>query len=106
MKPSDFFIGLRQLLGVLIPGAIWMVDVFLGILNRNPAVVLSQYSTFEIILVVGIIYLIGHGMRRTSFSFGIRVSGYILRKWPVKHDDYRGLHPDKATNALFEHVKT
>jgi hypothetical protein len=105
MKPGDFFIGLRQLLGVLIPGAIWMGDFFLGILDQDPITALSHLGIFEVIVVVGIIYLIGHGMRRTSFSFGIWISEGILKIWPVKRGDRRGLHEDKASEKLLNHNK-
>lgn len=79
MKPGDFFIGVRQFLGIVIPGFIWIIAASLGVGKYDPIENLDQHSWREIVAVLFCAYLLGLALRGLSLRFGVVVGKWLYR---------------------------
>jgi hypothetical protein len=71
MKASDFSVSVRQLVAVLIPGAIWLCSFYLIALNQNLLDRESDPNAFETVMLILAIFLVGYSARRVAFTFGV-----------------------------------
>ena len=102
MKAGDFFISLRQLFGVIIPGAIWACVFCLIVLNENPLTYNRNPNGFEVAIVIFGFYLIGYSARHLAFTVGGMsgdlcnwIEGLVpewMRKWAMRS---RSLNADE-----------
>jgi hypothetical protein len=82
MKASDLSVSLRQLLGIFIPGAIWLYSFYLIALNQNLFYRHSDPDAFETVILILAILLVGYSTRRVAFTFGVVCGG--LCNWIEK----------------------
>jgi hypothetical protein len=79
MAPKDFFIGVRQLLGVLLPGAIWLLSLVLILAKPQSVTLRRETNLAEIAVYLFGSYLFGYAIRRLTFAGGLRLGGWLLR---------------------------
>jgi hypothetical protein len=74
VTPSNFFISVQHLFGVMLPGIIWITSSAILMSNQDPLPMLHVASVPEIALLLIAAYVMGYVMRGWAFSLGCRAS--------------------------------
>lgn len=86
MKPTDFFIGSRQLFGYIAPGAIWVCGWFMFFARENPVDYFGGDSwLIRFIFFVGLSYVVGYVLQTLLFwPYLVWDERGSLWPWPAK----------------------
>jgi hypothetical protein len=81
MKLADFFLGIRQLFGILIPGVIWLICIVLGVSRQDPVQAMNALTMRELIAALAFGFIIGITVRRISFRIGVATGRLFHLGW-------------------------
>lgn len=106
MKPGDFFLGLRHLLGVLLPGSIWLLALSLPTAERLPLDVFASFNAQQVAIVLAAAFLLGYAFRGPGFIVGLKLGDWLTTRYPrlTTFGKSSELQPTEETRELLRWV--
>jgi hypothetical protein len=85
MKPSDLFVGSRQLFGYLVPGAIW-AGIIWTLAVEEPAKIVREATTMEVVLFLAVSFVTGYVFQLLSFARVCALAEHVGRRRSIYID--------------------